>query len=1145
MAGEHTLLIPLDGGLDLYSNPHRLDPSTLSAAVGVALNRPGYAYPGPGLTDASIATMTYQFGSAAYSLPQTTASMVVTWGVLSGANFPRLYAAGGVVPAQPQMPVYPFRQNVRSLGSPPTQYTLSNLTSTSPQLVTNGSTQAVAWEVANYDGVAGHNAIAVKFVNEVAGAQSPVYFLKLSTATLAEAGLVTGDQSAGKFAIALVGTTLWIGTVVAAVLKFYKFTVPVAFATATSITGSATTITGTYTDLSASCDRSLSTAAFVTFDFNNLNIVGFAASASSVTTSPAVILSSITSAAPYLRALAVSVAYSGATTLTPSGFLVAAYNDSTQPRVALVNTSLTVVKSVTFTHAFAELSGYVPAQCTVQMTDGATALDNITVITEWKPSSATTTNGFAWHYNVVQFLNTSFSTPSVFTNAEQSAWGGLGLLGKARLFTWGQTTNPATGATVNLRTVLVPLRTGWQATDGTWGTAATAGVVPAFPCGYLYDGTGNLVASFSRETAVGTNATWLGMDQSGYCSVNLPVLSDAIVTGPTDGQSIAWTFPQVFDTQTVSSAVVASGVFLRSDAGAIIGATASPSVVQWTDCNQSSPPATMVQQGTTLVVPGALTTYFDGANAVEAGFLGVAPTPLAALNTTAGSPFAADFAPQYRTCLVATDANGKEQRSQPSLPFQAPKITGINQGYNIVVPYFQQTYQNAKIELYRAVVVQDNVRWFLVPATFIFNSTAFTATPYVVVADANTDVVLQTGKELYTDGFATAAGFGTQAPPPFDALELWNGSLWGLVQRNGPELWFSWPQDANILHGQNPEWSLFNHIPLPPSIGQARALAGFDGQIVVFGSTADYQVAGSGPVRAVSYADDPSVYTLPTALLTPGGIVARNAVTKFPGGVIIQGAQGFTHLSRSLVYSFIGQAVAPLTDLYTYLPGALHAGLQALVFYAREQTGKHLAFYYNRNVWSQVEHPLAGGFVAAPVMNLVSVPGTRPTYLLTTSYANNFNVTSYSQYASWRSAWIEMTPYSNSLGSSQQMRSVAAYGTLREMQLIMDAYAPYSPGVTPTTITVKTEFDYENNPNQTPDVQVFTYSSGSLNPDTQLRWGVPVGGCRRVRFTVTVSQAASSDNNGAPLVLVSGIMLAFEVQDGLSRLGAGNSTNYP
>ena len=104
-------------------------------------------------------------------------------------------------------------------------------------------------------------------------------------------------------------------------------------------------------------------------------------------------------------------------------------------------------------------------------------------------------------------------------------------------------------------------------------------------------------------------------------------------------------------------------------------------------------------------------------------------------------------------------------------------------------------------------------------------------------------------------------------------------------------------------------------------------------------------------------------------------------------------------------------------------------------------------------------------------------------------------------------------------------------------------------GVCPDTVTLQTEYDYVNNTQTPPDVQIVNNvvtpgapSTAPSAPDWQFRLGFQTSQARRVRFTLTFQVTdLVSLIPGDPVVLVSGLMLYFGVDDGLSRLGSSGA----
>ena len=424
--------------------------------------------------------------------------------------------------------------------------------------------------------------------------------------------------------------------------------------------------------------------------------------------------------------------------------------------------------------------------------------------------------------------------------------------------------------------------------------------------------------------------------------------------------------------------------------------------------------------------------------------------------------------------------------------------------------------------------------------------------------DTFSDATISQNTTLYTYGQAINASAGTKAPPPFDSVTSWQNAFWGVCNRNGPELWFTWPLDNGAVAPEAPSWSSANRVPLPADLGQPLAIVGLDSNLIIFGTNADYALTGSLPQRNSSLADEPGLLSAPTKLPTPGGMKIRNGITFLPTGILFQGTQGFTLLDRSLSYQPVGVAVRNFTNTGIYGPGVLYPEQGCCILPPADGISPPLTYYYFEGKWSSPAYTPAGVLApgAAP-----SAPSLRQWQAVSGAVRSRLTqgapqIVSFEPdvtkpglnvlqpgggYLQARTPWIEMEQ-SSVVGSD--IASVAGFGQLEEIQIQGDLLSQVSH-----TVTLLTEYDYAGNTQTPPDTQVITNvvpqvgpSSAPSNPDWQFRLGFKTTLVRRVRFTLTFQVTDMAVlAAGDPVVLISGLMLYYGVDDGLSRMGSSGA----
>ncbi len=245
-------------------------------------------------------------------------------------------------------------------------------------------------------------------------------------------------------------------------------------------------------------------------------------------------------------------------------------------------------------------------------------------------------------------------------------------------------------------------------------------------------------------------------------------------------------------------------------------------------------------------------------------------------------------------------------------------------------------------------------------------------------------------------------------------------------------------------------------------------------------------------------------------------------------------------LDRSLAYTPVGNAVKEFTRDNIYLPGVLLPEQEAVLLFSSEDVTKNLLYFYDTQEWSQTEQPPADILNTQPAVVMTgTVRATAgqasKVYVIPSTKPFVHTVDPFSKYLSYRTPWIEL------LDQSHGERSVTGYGYLREVQVLgvlPDGY----PGR--QTLTLYTEYDYENNTTQEPETQSLDLTSGTqAGLQYQWRFGFAQGNAARVRLTVTLDGGERvSQGTEDATVLLTGMMLSYDVDTGLTRLGAANST---
>lgn len=1101
-ATPQILLIPFKGGLDTCSNAHLLQPGFLTLSMGTMLDRPGTAYPGPGFNVTQWAVSTGQtwqnHGIAGLNHgPTTNDDQLLFWSTLPGGSGPGVSVAGTSTTSPTQQRLAPWRQATQRVIGDSQTYLASTFGSMSgpPQVAVCDDIAMYLWKSTS----GGYVQMMTQNLDTHAWAGpytlNTVYGWVGGTPLAVDKVAVAGDGTYFRLNV-LIGTA-WTYAAYPASAPTTQPNLPSAVA-------------GTYNNIDATGtgdEGASGYAVLVAYDSGNHKLRGISCPSDGTTGSPVDLITSLNTADT--RPITCSPVRS---TTTSTGFLFAGMDGSEQ--VKIVSSGLTLGSLVTTTvtaTAYSNNPRALSVANTVSGSAGAVAIaaEQLSTVNNW---------------NQVFLTSVVLAAPSVaVTTSTLTGWGGCALLGK--FYSWynGAEFRP-----------LLAVRTGWWDVTGAWGTLTVAGTGTfAYPNGYLYDYTGQLYARFG-DADVGTNALWPAFDAGGYVGSSLQPLPSGLSFTLDSGQrTLIYAWPQMGYVDFVSART--------ADSGSPIGARCGLSTVTWLAPTASEPPAAAVQFGGELVIPGTITAIFDGSNLFESGFFLRAPTPRVTSNGGGGSlPNATTYL--FQTVLVYADAAGRTHYSAPSLRVSCT-TTAVNDKFNFTqYGLMSQTLHPSTapiaMQIYRSAgnPTGNNIQMYLVSTLHLISGLSQTG------SDGTTDANLDQGPVLYTLNAGTNAGAatGTDAPPPFDSLTVWNNQVWGIANRNGPELWCTWPLDDSVLAPEGPTWSNANTVAIPAEVGQPKAIIGLDEKLIVLGTRADYGLVGQAPVRTSSLVDSPS-FSAPILIPTPGGCKVLNGAVRLPKGILFQGTQGFMLLGRDLAYTAVGNPVKNFARSNLYLPGVLFPEQQAVLLCSSADTTQNLIYFYDTDEWAQAEQPPADTLNTAAAAVLVGsvravVGGVSKVYALPSTQPYYCEITPFSKYMKFRTPWIELADRSYG-----KPASVTGYGMLREVQ-VLGTLPEGFPGN--QTLTMYTEYDYPGNTVQLPETQSLTLTAGTqADLEYQWRFGFSQGNAKRVRFTVTIDGGVRTASSAAdPTVLLTGLMLSYDVDTGLSRMGAANST---
>lgn len=1166
----------LDGGLNTYANPHMLAIGTVIGASGATMDRPGYVYPGPTLSASIVTSYNYlnayeRYGLITYTAPQPTSNdMVLGWasrpneGLLTTQN---VGLVGSVNSNNVQGSVWPVRMATKKIApsgyvQTPT-YTPGTYTNFAP--VACNFTGPLGPAIA-YGYTCNNFAEVVIIAQDIAtGEMYPAYRQAIHSpnggfqlfsdgaGNLYYAFGNIGVNGVGIYAMTLTGTTsyTWNANLIYNVGYANLYGIDAV----SSRTGAGVTEPG-YVVIIWDTPKK----------FTVVNVLN--GTATSSYTSPSLGTGPI-SVTPL--ALWVDDSQTLSTNVFSTTYLMVFISGGSADDTYRLNLAATTLVN-------SGESGISIGSGQITATSGAGGTIYVAIEGGAGGTFASPNTGFTNQYQysniTVKVFNIPFALGAATAGPTVYMPGGAWLAGKAAKFV----TNLSSTNQSLIDDICFPIRSGvdinttnyYPYDDGAFGTAAVTPLVHATPCGFLIDKTGALVAKWGSGD-FGTPGTWptfgIAGPNSTYQWDTIPRLSQAVRATADAGSdhSTIWPWPQI-------SQVI--GAFGKNQPASTVQDNTlelNVSIVELIRDTNVIASTKAKQLGNTLMISGGMnmaltnTTDVYAPGLIPAGFpLPPGPPQIVSFaddTTMGGAGLPAGTASSCLAVYQFIDASGRTFWSGPSVPFTytVPTTTSGYASINVFVPYDSTLPPGTNVLLYECPYAQYSSTAAQVPFYYSGQMTLDTTSISGVtvyscnLAPANSQANLASQNYIYTSGWTSNAAGGAYLPPPFDSLCVWQNAFFGIANRAQPELWFSYPNDTSALP-RAPMWLANNRLPLPAELGVPLGLAALDGNLIIFGTNADYTITGTLPAVGYTILDNPGLLSAPSVLPTPGGLKVRNAVTVLPTGVLFQGTNGFTLLDRSLTYNQVGLPVQNFTNAGLYGPGILYPEQSCVLLPPIDNISPPLMYYYNMNKWSIPAYDPAG--LAAPnqaawqsAAGAVRARFTKNTRQIVAADLNVANasvniINAGGGYLQAQTAWFEMEDQ-NAVAAVQQ--SVAGYGQLFEVQVQGDLLTPISH-----TITLETEYDYPNNTVTPPDVQTITNNINTVAasapqpwPDWQWRFTFATTQARRVRFTVTFQVTDTANlTTGDPVVLISGLMVYFGVEDGLSRLGQSASAGY-
>lgn len=353
--------------------------------------------------------------------------------------------------------------------------------------------------------------------------------------------------------------------------------------------------------------------------------------------------------------------------------------------------------------------------------------------------------------------------------------------------------------------------------------------------------------------------------------------------------------------------------------------------------------------GENLHITGGILKAYDGAVAVEHGFLDTPPAPTLTSESSVGgilpSPtsgtavYPSVF--QYLVVYAWKDKSGQLHRSAPSLPLTytvsaAPKKTPTIRYY----PLFFTQKENVEVEIYRTEA--NGTTFYKLKQAYTDIKMNNKAVAYAEFPDSLDDATLIANEVLYTTG-------GTLENVSCDA------SKYVATYKNRV---FAMSADGTYLHysktrEQNGpvEFAAELKIKLDSYGGPGTALIKMDDHLVIFKESAFFTISGEGP-NNLGEQDD---FRQPQLVTSDVGCTELNSVVSLPTGIMFKSAKGIYMLGRDFNLRYIGAPVEAYNGL-TITSATLITNTNEVRFTTSDSTGLTLVYDYFHQRWSTFEN---------------------------------------------------------------------------------------------------------------------------------------------------------------------------------------------
>jgi hypothetical protein len=348
-----------------------------------------------------------------------------------------------------------------------------------------------------------------------------------------------------------------------------------------------------------------------------------------------------------------------------------------------------------------------------------------------------------------------------------------------------------------------------------------------------------------------------------------------------------------------------------------------------------------VEAGDCLYVPGAQLNVFDGQNYADDGFAVFPCQPI--LTSTAGGAIPVNAKLNYCQVYRYTDAQGRVDRSAPSLP-QTITLAGADQSVTVVGKCLSLTQRElafgtkVEIETYRT----GNIATGSPPLVFQLLRVDANDPTQDSFTFVDTTASVAAGQPLYTSGGVLQ----NDMAPGFSCLETFDSRIWGVSMDFPDTLWYT---DQIADGGTSPRWSQSRTLVVQDEHGGITAIKKIDDKLIVFKKDAVYAVVGQGPdPTGANDSYQATLIALGIGTVNPQSVCL---IGQGSAGVVFQSNSqraGYFLLNRGESIDYIGAQVQAYNELAT--AAILVPGQSQLRFYTA--SGRTLVYDLVSQIWS-------------------------------------------------------------------------------------------------------------------------------------------------------------------------------------------------